>query len=31
VLDCQPGELLEFRRGDPADDAVVADVSPIEE
>jgi putative transcriptional regulator len=27
VLDCQPGELLEFRREDQADDAVPADAS----
>jgi putative transcriptional regulator len=25
VLECQPGELLEFRREDPADDALPAD------
>jgi len=25
VLDCQPGELLEFRRENPEDDAVPAD------
>jgi putative transcriptional regulator len=31
VLDCQPGELLEFRRGDPAEDTLAADASPIEE
>ena len=27
VLDCQPGELLEFRRGDRKDDAVRVDES----
>ena len=27
ALDCQPGELLEFRRDDAADDAVSADAS----
>ena len=27
ALDCQPGELLEFRRDDAADDAVSVDAS----
>ena len=27
ALDCQPGELLEFRREDQAEDAVLADAS----
>ena len=30
ALDCQPGDLLEFRRDDPADDAVPADADSQE-